>query len=286
MTTQLIILLSFISALSCQAAQQWADTVMALRPGSGQSAGQGPLFFPANVLGPRSERADITIPENDPRHVCSIGMDGEIILGMKNAVVVDGAGADFAVFENAFQYASGRVFAEPAEVSVSRDGRTWITFPWDSVTLKGCAGVMPVNGKGNPFNPVESGGDVFDLADVGVDSIRWVRLRDVTRLIVENPNHGHYDPTLSGFDLDAVAFIHTAHVAFETTLKTDPFNYSITLALSGQATAALYDAYGARLMTQQLPAGFASISFAEMPRGLLFFVLRLDQEIHTIKLLR
>jgi len=187
-----------------------ADAVVVLTPGVG--AGYGFEYLPDNVLGLPDSTARPSIPTVDPKQIAGIGLGGEITLSFDRAIV-DGPGPDFTVFENAFFYMLGsveRVYAEPAEVSVSSDGIVFVSFPFDSLTLDGCAGTRPTEGDRNPGDPLVSGGNSFDLAVMQVDSIRYVRLRDVTSIILGNSTHPFRDPTLSGFDLDAVVAIHSA----------------------------------------------------------------------------
>jgi hypothetical protein len=111
------------------------------------------------------------------------------------------------VFENAFYAFNHRdqPFVDPAEVSVSEDGTTWIPFPCDPTAppYDGCAGREPV--LANPdtgvssFDPATSGGDLFDLATIGVARARLVRIVD-RGLTTQKPN--------AGFDLDGVAVLH------------------------------------------------------------------------------
>jgi len=109
------------------------------------------------------------------------GVDDRVILAWSGRRVTNGAGADFAVFENAFQIGGGpEVFMDPAVVYVSRDGVTWVVFPHDYVAADeaeysalpgdwlGFAGVSPVllNDETNPVDPFDAaaaGGDHFDL---------------------------------------------------------------------------------------------------------------------------
>ena len=66
--------------------------------------------------------------------VLSLGVGGEILLGFGDRAIVDGKGADLIVFENAFWPGNDKraVFAEPGEVAVSEDGKTWQAFECDS----------------------------------------------------------------------------------------------------------------------------------------------------------
>lgn len=181
----------------------WIDTVIAFRPGAGQDFGRE--YFPHNIFGPPDTAARADRPSANPRQILSLGMGGEIVVGFKGRTVVNGPGADFVIFENAFQTPTGKVFIEPAVVSVSRDGLHWYSFSWDSTTLEGCAGRTPTHSDvSDLLDPTQSGGDWFDLDILGVDSIRYIRITDITGWLASRPWHPLWDPTLSGFDLDAV----------------------------------------------------------------------------------
>lgn len=146
--------------------------------------------------------------------VVSLGTGGTIVLSFDPIRVVDQPGPDFTVFENAF-FAGGdpaRPFRELAEVSVSADGESWLTFPCvlDAGSTTGCAGVTPVysapaNGV-SPTDPAVSGGDSFDIGQLGATSIRYVRIHDVGTTACA----GSGGPGSNGFDLDAVAVLHAA----------------------------------------------------------------------------
>lgn len=197
-----------------QPGDPWADSVAVFEPGQGYGFGADPQYFPQNVLGPPDTAATEIIGSADPGTVLALGLGGRIVLAFVDNLVVDAAGADFTVFENAFlrQFgsAAGLAYAEPARVAVSRDGLHFVSFPFDSLTLQGLAGVHPTRGSADPTNPDSSGGDAFDLASIGMDSIRYIELRDVTAIIKDNPQHPYWDPTLNGFDLDAVVAVHSA----------------------------------------------------------------------------
>jgi len=190
-----------------------ADTVVSFVPGSGSGVGREPQYFPHNVLGFPDPSARESVPAIDPAQILSLGLGGEITLRFDRHLIVDGPGPDFTVFENAFRYTMGgvqRTYAEPAEISVSRDGVTFVPFPFDSSTLVGCAGVTPTNGDRDPRDPSVSGGDPFDLATIGIDSVRFVRIHDVTSIVRDDRRHPFWDPTLNGFDLDAVVAVNVA----------------------------------------------------------------------------
>jgi hypothetical protein len=156
--------------------------------------------------------------------VVSLGSGGSIVVSFGPNAIVDGPGPDFIVFENPFFIggSSNNLYAEPGEVSVSDDGTTWHVFPCtpaiDPQSTLGtgtappygqCAGwhvvySTPDNGI-SPLDPAVSGGDAFDLANVGVAHARYVRIVDKTN--EDCPETGTR-PQTNGFDLDAVSIVH------------------------------------------------------------------------------
>jgi hypothetical protein len=181
------------------------DTVISYHWGNGQNSGQSAEFFPQNIFGSPDTSAREDFQSADPYQICSLGLGGEIIVGFLGMDIVDGPGPDFTIFENAFfNPVTSRIFVEPAQISVSEDGIVWIAFPFDSLSLKGCAGVTPTHGNEDPFNPAVSGGDKFDLSDIGLNKVRYIKIKDTCRLLLNNPKLPFYDPIITGFDLDAV----------------------------------------------------------------------------------
>ncbi len=128
---------------------------------------------------------------------------GSIILKFTDNIIVNGAGPDFTVFENAFERFDrpGVFFMEPAVVSVSQDGIIFHQFPCDFIPMEtdenilihcsdpenyisGFAGISPVlslydseMGSINfdPTDPLVSGGDSFDLDDLEGVPFGWVQ---------------------------------------------------------------------------------------------------------------
>jgi hypothetical protein len=182
----------------------YVDRVVSFEPGEG--AGFGKDKLPEIVLGPPRGRGKLEPSD----HVLSLGKGGKIILEFVDNEVFDGEGPDFIVFENAFLKAPGddpaSGFFELAKVAVSADGKEWKEFPFDHLTRKGCAGHHPVlaNPDENdidPTDPDKAGGDAFDLKDVGLTMIRFVRITDLDNAIGGEGT--------MGFDLDAVAAVHS-----------------------------------------------------------------------------
>jgi hypothetical protein len=209
------------------AADPYPDRVVDLRIGDG--GGFNFDAMPGVVLGgPRG--GGLFAGSED---VLSLGRGGMITLAFDDQLVVDGAGVDFIVFENPFLTGAGSVtgvpFAEAAQVLVSADGVDFVPFPCAIDAIEdfypGCAGVFPVLADvddpsgplvdtpstvpiaslvGVPVSaapPPGAGGDAFDLADVGLRWIRFIR-------IVSGPGAGPGFEGKAGFDLDAVVAVH------------------------------------------------------------------------------
>lgn len=185
-------------------ADPFVDRVVLFERGEG--AGYGMDQLPDVVLGaPRG--GGLLAPS---QHVLSLGGGGSITLEFVDNEVWDGPGPDFLVFENPFLVAPGddptQGFFELGKVEVSDDGQTWREFPYSVETRAGCAGWRPVlaNPDENdrlPTDPLQAGGDPFDLAEVGLRVIRFVRITDL--------DNTRGSKGTQGFDLDAVSAIHS-----------------------------------------------------------------------------
>jgi len=182
----------------------WPVAVREYDFGTSQTFGQDPRYFPYNVLGPVCTTATPTTPCADPCQIVSLGKGGYIVLTF-DPPLADKPGPDFIVFENAFRYGSGQVFDEWMIVKVSQDGEVWYTFPYDSLTGQGLAGRTPTGCEGCPpgsinwQDPTEAGGDAYDLAEVGLEWARYVRVEDATRF---------QTPDRLSADLDGIVAIH------------------------------------------------------------------------------
>ena len=182
----------------------FASEVISFTPGEG--AGFGEDDFPEVVLGAPGPGTELQ-PSLD---VLTLGTGGEIVLGFGGRIIVDGPGPDFSIHENPFWPggSSTNVFAEFGEVSVSDDGEEWWTYPCSPVlgeldTYEGCAGWNPTQPftaeEGIFLDPADTGGDLFDLAVIGVPSIRFIRIKDLSE--------GGPPPT-AGFDLDGISMLY------------------------------------------------------------------------------
>ena len=174
----------------------FADAVVSFEPGPG--AGYGSELFPDVVLGPPTGAGNAGSLD-----VLSFGNEGEIVLELTDIGIVDGDGPDLLVFENPFPS-----WYETAVVAVSEDGETWHEWDCDPVDAEnffpGCAGVELVwthpDNDIDPTDPETAGGDAFDLAELGIERARFIRIRD--------SGFNTYDGETGGFDLDAVAVVN------------------------------------------------------------------------------
>jgi hypothetical protein len=216
-----------IATVALAGAEPFADRVVGHVVGTGGGAGESGL--PAIVLGPPHGGGAF----QGGTDTFSLGLGGTITLAFDDNVIVDGPGPDLLVFENAFLptgLTTLAPFAEPAVVEVSGDGVDWHALPCaltEGPYYAGCAGVYPVFANaddpgapsprvpsttpiadlvgvpvGDFVTPAGAGGDAFDLADAGLLAARYVRL---TASPTSIPGLGG----LSGFDLDALAAVHS-----------------------------------------------------------------------------
>jgi hypothetical protein len=146
--------------------------------------------------------------------ICCLGNGGQITITFATAIQ-DGPGADFAIFENGIT----DTFLELAYVEVSADGLNFVRFPNYSLTASpvsafGAVDPTDIVGLGSKYR--QGYGESFDLADVGLSQVSYVRIVDIIGDAAHNnlDSDGHviYDPTLTtgsgGFDLDAIGVIN------------------------------------------------------------------------------
>jgi hypothetical protein len=195
------------------AADPCLDAVVAYTGGQngGFNAGAGDTsnLLPDIVLGP-PYGSGLSSGSLD---VVSLGNGGSITVAFTDNRVVDGPGADFRIFENAFNSPGLGIFTEVGVVEASTDGVTFVEFP-HGTDLSGLAGQTPVyaNADQNDIDPrdLAAGGDAFDLATIGLASARYLRITDPGASIDDVGNHfPSPGPGKSGFDLDAVVAVHS-----------------------------------------------------------------------------
>jgi hypothetical protein len=186
---------------------------------SDTSLGKTTVGTEASVLGKAGENG-----------VVSLGDGGSIVLEF-NPPIQEGAGVDFAVFENGFFYKDSLDFLELAFVEVSSDGIHFFRFPAQSFTqsviqvdtfdgldarkINNLAGKYAY-GFGTPFDLA----DLTDNPELNKNNIQFVRIIDVVGsidsqfLCRDNNENAVNDPWPTpfpngGFDLDAIGVIHS-----------------------------------------------------------------------------
>ena len=240
--------------------------------------------------------------------VVSLGDSGVADLTFP-ALIYNGPGADFAVFENGFINPANdsQAFLELAFVEVSSDGVHYVRFPAQSLTQTGtqipASGVyMYANNINNLAGKYRSGyGTPFDLDELAghpgldVNHITHVRVVDV---IGDIGNHAAHDssgrvindpyPTkfaTGGFDLDAVGVINHIPNAGINYMKGDlqvsvypnPVSGIMSVEINGSAqvfSAQLTTTFGSVLqeISGQREKGQMDISL--YPAGIYYLVVR------------
>jgi len=200
----------------------WASGVVNYSPSAGVSAG---FQTPLNALGPVGASTTI-VSLGDVSNPNASSVPGQITLSFSSGIA-NGAGADFAVFENGF-LSGGKLFAELAYVEVSSDGVDFARFASISLTpaAVGAFGTLDSSGVyGLAGKHAAFWGTPFDLATLADDPLVTGGLLDLNNIsyvrLVDIPGNGFYTDSLGnpiydaylttgsgGFDLDAIGVIH------------------------------------------------------------------------------
>ena len=187
-------------------------------------------------------------------------LPGQITLTFDRAII-NGNGADFAVFENGFGFDNtGNLFAELAYVEVSTDGINFVRFPSISLTetlvppegqidptmVYNLAGKHVNNGIiladdsflqsswGTPFDlDILSDSSLVQTGVVNLNQINFIRLVDIpgNGTFLDSENSSIYDPWQTpipgsgGFDLEAIGVINAESVPEPTSI--------VAIALAG-----------------------------------------------------
>lgn len=240
--------------------------------------------------------------------VVSLGDSGVALLTFSNPII-DGPGADFAVFENGFI----DHYMELAFVEVSSDGLNFVRFngiseiPLDvqmtNFSTSNCAYVHNLAGKyrsqyGTPFDLEELNGSPF----LDLNNILYVRIIDVIGYI--DSAYASYDsqgdiindpfPTefpSGGFDLDGVGVIHnTLGLTIVNTdrvaLFPNPTEGKISISVADLSYS--YEVYdmGGRKVTEGTQAFNSNPDLSEEKAGLYFIHLQTNDNYFISKVVK
>ena len=236
--------------------------------------------------------------------VVSLGDAGIATLTFQNSIY-NGAGFDFAVFENGFYTGSPLAFLEFAFVEVSSDGNNFFRFPATSniqdtiqVPMTGvdCSLVNNLAGKyvfgyGTPFDLEELKNEI----GLDVNHITHVRLIDVVGSIAEqfashdingNKINDPYPTPFasSGFDLDAVGVIHEVGINGQEELRITNYELRISPNPSSQfsncrlhvdeklvdSELRLFDVTGKVLSAQKIKSQYSILNTQYFEKGIYF----------------
>lgn len=255
------------------------------------------IATPASGVTTTGDAAHATGPSNGT--IVCLGDSGVATLTFA-AALYDGAGADFAVFENGFKDPTNpaMAFLELAFLEVSSDGINYTRFPATSntpsnVQIPGSGVYMDASLVNNLAGKYVSGfGTPFDLAELAgtpgldVNNITHVRLVDVVgsvgahacadneAKIINDPYPTNF-PT-GGFDLDAVAAMHIHSTGFAgvspdgISIFPNPAHDVLHIRFSHPATAqaTITSATGQLVTQQQLASSLNTIAISDLPTGI------------------
>ena len=183
---------------------------------------RGPIQINDTALGLASVGTEASALGSYDGDVVSLGDGGSIIISFDEPIL-NREGYDFATFENGFQVGFS-YYLELAHVEVSKDGKEFKRFPSESLTdtsyqTNNFSYTDPYqlyNFAGKHQAPY---GTLFDLDELGFDTINYVKLIDVVGSVndsfgtrdskgrmINDPFPSPYESC--GFDLDAIAVVN------------------------------------------------------------------------------
>ena len=233
------------------------DSTIFVEWASGCVVERGPMNIDDTSLGLASAGVSLNALGMADGVIVSLGDAGVATLTF-NHPIYNGAGFDFAIFENGF-YAGGPelAFLELGFVEVSTDGVRYVRFSatsnvedsvqygngsyMDCSKLNNLAGKY-VAGYGTPFDLQE----LVDSPGIDVNNINYVRIIDVVGSIdsaygtCDHSGHLINDPwptpfASCGFDLDAVGVIHATGVSGISSIAESGMNVYPNPVRSGDA---------------------------------------------------
>ena len=249
------------------------------------------------------------VEDKNTVNAVSLGDSGIAILTFQTPIV-NGKGADFAVFENALN----DMFLELALVEVSSDGVHYFRFPTtsniqtdvqignggkiDATLINNLAGKYRV-GWGTPFDLDE----LEDDENLDKNNIRYVKIIDVVGTI--NQKYASLDasgnsindpyPTpfeSGGFDLTGVGVINnknnvsvSKYADFFVSIYPNPCQNFIYIHANG-CHLSLYSNIGQKLYQKLLSENTAKIDISDYPAGVYIIHLQNDKSKKSIKIVK
>jgi len=246
-----------------------------------------------------------------PDHaIVSLGDSGVAELTFDHPIY-NGAGPDFAIFENGFANPANaeEAFLELAFVEVSSDGVHYFRFPansntQDTVQIRAAGDYMNaryinnlagkyIGGYGTPFDLQE----LDSISGLDINNITHVRVIDVIGSIGE---HASLDQTgrkindpypsafaTGGFDLDAVGVIHQKATSVNSlvdniglSIYPNPVTDKLTLTIKDKQpniNVTLTDIKGKVLLQQRLSSTYNELNISQYAQGIYYLILQDDK---------
>lgn len=246
----------------------------------------------------------------------SLGDGGSAILSFEQTIT-NGAGPDFAVFENGFKAVAPPYlyFLELAYVEVSTDGITYVRFPsvsltQDTVQIASFNQLDPSKIHNLAGKHITNYGTPFDLEDlkdsigIDIDSIRFVKIIDVVGCIqnefanYDSQGHKINEPwptpfNTGGFDLDAVGVINHKQSnvedidkkVYQTKVYPNPANDYVNITGNDIQSINIHDINGKLVLQANVNNNFLSIDISNLPEGVYIISAFKKSSVITKKLI-
>lgn len=262
------------------------------------SVQRGYVQITDTTQGKASAGATTSVSGKADGQIVSLGDSGVAIITLTD-FVTDGAGHDFAIFENGFS----NTFLELAFVEVSSDGVNYVRFPnyytdqdTIQITTFGAVDATHVHNLAGKYRA--NFGTPFDLADIPDTNIldkfniSHIKIIDVIGSIdypsFDSEGRKINDPfptnfASGGFDLDAVGIINVSltssinELANEISIYPNPVRNYINIKAQDLIRVRLTNAHG-QVLTETVSS---QINMEEYPAGIYFLTLVFNNQLVT-----
>jgi len=273
---------------------------------TGVTVQRGPMDIAQPVNGNASFGTDTDAIGAANGNVVSFGDGGSAIVTFATPIT-NGAGFDFAIFENGFT----DNYIELAFVEVSSDGINYFRFPaiseaptspqyWNG-SYSDCRFFNNLAGKyrasyGTPFDLEELNGEI----GLNVNAITHIKLTDVVGFVDLTygtmDSQGNYinDPYPTafpscGFDLDAVAVIHEGtqnideNSISKLTIYPNPSNGNFSVRSNESGNYSIVNSTGQIIVTSNFSNNF-TVDLTSFPKGIYILQINNGTQIFTERL--